>query len=160
MTSRSWPKTCPVIPSIGFCRLLARGVSFVPRSKMILLAFEGHHNEAIERAVGLHHDAAVGCRLRKRKRHRRDEIGSRGCLGDRKTHSAGKVTARLIHRQWSRLGEPRKTKRRRNHADSTRRQILNGDASSSDASIKSKGCIELRHRLFSRVTSKSPRSRG
>jgi hypothetical protein len=42
---------------LRFSRSRTAGVSLVQRSHIILLAFEGHNNEAIEAKVGLHHDA-------------------------------------------------------------------------------------------------------
>lgn len=45
-------------------RSRTEGVSLVQRSKIILLAFEGHNNEAIESKVGLQHDAVGKWRRR------------------------------------------------------------------------------------------------
>jgi len=42
-------------------------VSLAQRARIILLAFEGHNNEAIERQIGLHHDAVGRWRRRWQK---------------------------------------------------------------------------------------------
>ena len=48
----------------AFVRSRTASVSLVQRSKIILLAFEGHNNEAIEAVVGLQHDAVGKWRRR------------------------------------------------------------------------------------------------
>ena len=45
-------------------RSRTEGVSLVQRANIILLAFDGHNNEAIESEVGLHHDAVGRWRRR------------------------------------------------------------------------------------------------
>ena len=47
-----------------FAKSRSASVSLVQRSKIILLAFDGHNNEEIERLVGLHHDAVGRWRRR------------------------------------------------------------------------------------------------
>ena len=42
---------------LKFAKAKSSAVSLAQRSRIILLAFEGHNNEAIEKDVGLQHDA-------------------------------------------------------------------------------------------------------
>ncbi len=49
---------------LRFSRSRTEGVSLVQRSRIILLAFEGHNNESIESQVGLHHDGVGKWRRR------------------------------------------------------------------------------------------------
>lgn len=59
----------------GFAKSRSVSVSLAQRSKVILLAFEGHYNEAIEAVVGLQHDAVGKWRRRWRDNwHRLIEI--------------------------------------------------------------------------------------
>jgi len=51
-----------------FAKARSSSVSLAQRSRIILLAFEGHNNEAIEQAVGLQHDA-VGVWRRRWRDH-------------------------------------------------------------------------------------------
>jgi len=54
----------------SFSKSRSVSVSLAQRSKIILLAFDGHNNEAIETLIGLHHDAIGRWRKRWRKRWR------------------------------------------------------------------------------------------
>lgn len=48
----------------SFANATTVSVSLAQRSQIILLAFEGHNNEAIEQSVGLHHDVVGKWRRR------------------------------------------------------------------------------------------------
>jgi transposase len=49
---------------LKFAKAKTSKVSLAQRSRIILLAFEGHNNEAIEKVVGLQHDAVGAWRRR------------------------------------------------------------------------------------------------
>ena len=66
---------------VSFSKSRSVSVSLAQRSKIIVFAFDGHNNEAIETLVGLHHDA-VG-RWRKRWRDNWERLIDIECSEER-----------------------------------------------------------------------------
>ena len=75
-----------------FSKSRSVSVSLAQRSKIILLAFDGHNNEAIETLIGLHHDA-IG-RWRKRWRDNWERLIDIECSEER--HVLEAETAKLL----------------------------------------------------------------
>lgn len=84
-----------------FARSRSTSVALAQRSKIILLAFEGHNNEEIEILVGLQHDA-VG-RWRRRWRDNWERLIDIECSGDR--HVLEAEIAKLLS-DFKRSGRP------------------------------------------------------
>jgi len=76
----------------SFSKSRSVSVSLAQRSKIILLAFDGHNNEAIETLIGLHHDA-IG-RWRKRWRDNWERLIDIECSEER--HVLEAETAKLL----------------------------------------------------------------
>ena len=76
----------------SFSKSRSVSVSLAQRSKIILLAFDGHNNEAIETLIGLHHDA-IG-RWRNRWRDNWERLIDIECSEER--HVLEAETAKLL----------------------------------------------------------------